>query len=177
MAKNGEKAEISIARETFFGTQPINSSVFVRQDIQKVEAGITLEITPSIRGDSVSMVIDRAEVSENIRSALNDVSLADPYPLINRRKVSTTVNVRNGETMVIGGLMQKQVVDRISKVPVLGDMPLFGKVFQKIEQSEEAAEVVVFISPRIVHDSDSVQSVPAEFDLHQTCTGLRLPHN
>ena len=164
MAKNGEKAEISIARETFFGTQPITSNLFIRQDIQKVEAGITLEITPSVRGDSVSMVIDRAEVSEDIRSALNDASLADPYPLINRRKVSTTVNVRDGETMVIGGLMQNQIVDRISKVPVLGGLPLVGRAFQKIERSEEAAEVVVFISPRIVHGSDFVQGFDESLD-------------
>ena len=150
MAKNGEKAEISIARETFFSTLPASSQLLIRPNIQKVEAGITLEITPTIRGDNVLMVIDRAEVSENIRSSLNDANLADPFPLINRRKVSTTVNVKDGETMVIGGLMQNQLVDRISKVPVLGSMPFFGRMFQKIDQQEEAAEVVVFISPRIV---------------------------
>ena len=153
MAKNGEKAEISIARETFFSTLPGNTQLLVRQDIQKVEAGITLEITPTIRGDNVLLVIDRAEVSEDIRSTLNDASLADPYPLINRRKVSTTVNVKNGETMVIGGLMQNQLVDRISKIPLLGDMPLVGRLFQKIDQQEAAAEVVVFISPRIVRQA------------------------
>ena len=68
MAKNGEKAEISIARETFFSTLPASSQLLIRPNIQKVEAGITLEITPTIRGDNVLMVIDRAEVSENIRS-------------------------------------------------------------------------------------------------------------
>ncbi|NND98864.1 MAG: protein transporter [Pirellulaceae bacterium] len=154
MAKNGEKAEISIARETFFSTQPIDSQLFLRQDIQKVEAGITMELTPTIRGDNVTMVIDRAEVSEDIRSTINDSSLADPYPLINRRRVSTTVHVKDGETVVIGGLMQNQMIDRVSKVPFFGDLPVFGKVFQKIEQQEEAAEVVVFISPRIVRDQN-----------------------
>ena len=153
MAKNGEKAEISIARETFFSTLPVDSQLLIRPNIQKVEAGITLEITPTIRGDSVLMVIDRAEVSENIRSTLNDASLADPFPLINRRKVSTTVNVKDGETMVIGGLMQNQLVDRISKLPILGDLPFIGRLFQKIDQQEEAAEVVVFISPRIVRQA------------------------
>ena len=153
MAKNGEKAEISIARETFFSTLPGNTQLLVRQDIQKVEAGITLEITPTIRGDNVLLAIDRAEVSEDIRSTLNDATLADPFPLINRRKVSTTVNVKDGETMVIGGLMQNQLVDRISKIPLLGDMPLFGRLFQKIDQQEAAAEVVVFISPRIVRQA------------------------
>ena len=150
MAKNGEKAEISIARETFFSTTPITTQLLIRPNIQKVEAGITLEITPTIRGDNVLMVIDRAEVSENIRSTLNDANLADPFPLINRRKVSTTVNVKDGETMVIGGLMQNQLVDRISKIPLLGSLPFVGRMFQKIDQQEEAAEVVVFISPRIV---------------------------
>ncbi len=62
MAKDGEKATISINRETFFQpTQPSNSSLLFRQDVQKVDAGITLEIIPTIRGDNVSVNIARAE--------------------------------------------------------------------------------------------------------------------
>ncbi|QEG21460.1 Type II secretion system protein D precursor [Mariniblastus fucicola] len=152
MAKTGEKAEISIARESFFSTQPLalSAQTFFRQDIQKVEAGISLIITPTIRGDNVTMVIEKAEVSEDIRATVDDPAVDNPYPLINRRQVSTTVHVGDGETVVIGGLMQNQMVDRVSRVPVLGDLPLVGRFFTQIVQEEAAAEVVVFISPRIV---------------------------
>lgn len=150
MAKDGEKATISINRETFFSTQPANADVFFRQDIQKVEAGIVLEITPVIRGDNVTVTIERAEVSEDIRESGTDPDLANPFPLINRRWVTTTVDVKDGETIVIGGLTYRQSVDRVNHIPVLGKLWGIGKYFQQIDQQEQEAEVTVFISPRIV---------------------------
>jgi type IV pilus assembly protein PilQ len=150
-AKDGEKANISINRETFFSLQPASSNVFFRQDVQKVEAGISLEITPRIHHDMVSVVIGKAEVSEDIRSSStsNDNS-ANSFPIINRRQVSTEVMVRDGNTIVIGGLVQKQTVDRIAKVPYLSSVPVLGKLFQTIEKQEQDAEVAIFITPRIV---------------------------
>ncbi|QDS87328.1 Type IV pilus biogenesis and competence protein PilQ precursor [Rosistilla ulvae] len=151
MAKNGEEAQISINRETFFSTQVGNSDVFYRQDIEKVESGIVLEITPVIRGDMVTVTIKRAEVSEDIRETGSDPDLASPYPLINRRFVTTTVDVRDGETITIGGLTHRQMIDRESRVPFLGSLPLVGKMFRQIDRQNEEAEVTVFISPRIVY--------------------------
>jgi type II secretory pathway component GspD/PulD (secretin) len=153
MAKDGEKAEISIARETFFSVQPPNSQqFFFSPNIEKVEAGISLNITPVIRGDSIQVQIERAEVSEDIRTSdpSQITTNNNNFPLINRRRVATTVNVQDGQTIVIGGLMQRQVVDRESRIPVLSDIPWIGNVFRTIEKQEREAEVAIFISPRIV---------------------------
>lgn len=150
-AKDGEKAEISINRETFFSLQPTDSNVFFRQDVQKVEAGISLEITPRVYGNMVAVDISKAEVSEDIRSSdVRSELTANPYPIINRRTVSTNVNVRDGHTVVIGGLVQKQTVDRINRIPGLSRIPLAGKLFQTVEKQEQDAEVAIFITPRIV---------------------------
>jgi type IV pilus assembly protein PilQ len=150
-AKDGEKANISINRETFFSVQPSNANVFFRQDLQKVEAGISLEITPRIHHDMVSVAIGKAEVSEDIRSSTNsNDNSANSFPIINRRQVSTEVMVRDGHTIVIGGLVQRQTVDRVTKVPYLSRVPLLGKLFQTIEKQEQDAEVAIFITPRIV---------------------------
>ena len=180
MAKHGEKAEISIARETFFSIQPPDSQQFFRQDIQKVEAGISLIITPTIRGENVTMVIEKAEVSEDIRATVSDPAVNNPFPLINRRQVSTTVNVKDGETIVIGGLMQNQLVDRVSAVPVLSNVPLIGRFFTQITQEEQAAEVVVFISPRIVNNSCDHPMAGAEHSAqacNEYCHQRRFPRN
>lgn len=161
-AKDGEKANISIHRETFFSVQPSNTNVFFRQDLQKVEAGISLEITPRIHHDMVSVAISKAEVSEDIRSSSNsNDNSANSFPIINRRQVSTEVMVRDGHTIVIGGLVQRQTVDRVTKVPYLNRIPLLGKLFQTIEKQEQDAEVAIFITPRIVPtDSEcTIQSV------------------
>jgi type IV pilus assembly protein PilQ len=149
MAKNGEKARISIGRETFFTIQPDTATLLIRQDLERVESGITLDITPVIRGDTVTVMIDRAEVSEDIRgSALRTAD--DRFPTINRRSVSTTVHVQDGQTIVIGGLVQRQEIDRVDKVPLLGDVPGLGLLFQNIDRQSQEAEVAIFISPRIV---------------------------
>ncbi len=154
-ARDGEQASISITRQSFFSTQPSNANQFFRQEVEEVEAGIELDITPVIRGDNITVKIEKAEVSEDIRTAdINSQIANNPFPLINRRSVSTTVHVKNGETIVIGGLVQRQTVDRMAKVPILGDLPGgVGRLFQTVEQTERDAEVVIFISPRIVGDT------------------------
>lgn len=158
-ARDGEKALISINRETFFSLQPTDSNIFFRQDVQKVEAGISLEITPSVRGDMIAVNIGKAEVSEDIRSSDPRAELtSNPYPIINRRLVSTNVTVRNGHTIVIGGLVQRQTVDRINRIPGLSRIPLLGKMFQTVEKQEQDAEVAIFISPRIVPCESAISS-------------------
>ncbi len=149
--KDGEKAQISISRETFFSLQPANSNLLFRQDVQKVESGISLDIIPRVYGDMVSCRIAKAEVSEDIRTQDSRTELtANPFPIINRRQVSTDVVVRDGHTVVIGGLVQRQTVDRVNRIPGLSRIPLLGKAFQTVEKQEQDAEVAIFISPRIV---------------------------
>lgn len=150
MAKDGETATITIAKETFFSTQPANAQLLFRQDIQKIEAGITLDITPVIRGDHVTVHIERAELSEGIDSPSVANDGTNTFPIINRRRVSTTVHVSDGETITIGGLVQRQQVERIHRLPILGSIPYIGVLFQQIDRREEETEVVIFISPRIV---------------------------
>ena len=154
MAEDGKQANIMINRETFFsvtppGTSGDNSAFFFQQDIQTVESGITLDITPRIRGDVVTIEIEKAEVSEDIRNANAELAV-NPFPIINRRSVSTTVHVKNGKTIVIGGLVQRETVDRVNRVPGLSRIPGVGYLFETTQRQTREAEVVIFISPRIV---------------------------
>ncbi|WP_442506423.1 type II secretion system protein GspD [Novipirellula sp. SH528] len=153
-AEDGKKAEIHIGRESFFSVQPSGNGVFYRQDIQKVDSGIMLELTPEIRAPHVTIHIDRAEVSEDIRSDETQANAYDQFPVINRRRVSTSVHVMDGQTIVIGGLTQRQKVDQVNKLPLLGDVPYIGRLFQRIERREQEAEVAIFISPRIVYQDE-----------------------
>ena len=84
------------------------------------------------------------EIKQRLRS------LENSYPQINRSTVSTTVHLKDGETIVIGGLVQRQTVDRIGRVPMFGSLPGVGRMFQTVEQREQDVEVVIFISPRLV---------------------------
>lgn len=167
MAKDGEKAEISIARDTFFSINQGNNQFLYRQDIEKVESGISLMLTPSIRGDNVQIAIEKAEVSEDIRSLDSSQSTGNnPFPIINRRRVTTTVQVKDQQTVVIGGLVQRQTVDRENRIPYLGGLPGIGSAFRKIEKQEQDAEVAIFISPRIVIPTATVhpQALPLRME-------------
>jgi type II secretory pathway component GspD/PulD (secretin) len=157
--KDGEKATIAINRETFFSLQGAAANAFFSPTIQKVEAGITLEITPRLHGDMISVNIAKAEVSEDIRSS-DAVLTSNPYPIINRRTVSTNVNVPESHTIVIGGLVQRQTVERVNRIPILSRIPLAGRLFQTIEKQEQDAEVAIFISPKIVGDNYSCRESP-----------------
>nr|MBC8424664.1 hypothetical protein [bacterium] len=86
---------------------------------------------------------------EDIRRANPELAL-NPYPIINRRSVSTTVDVEDGKTIVIGGLVQRQTVDRVSRIFGLSRLPVVGRLFQTVHHQEQDAEVAIFISPRIV---------------------------
>mgnify|MGYP003667941398 CR=1 FL=1 len=165
--EDGKKAEIHIGRESFFSVQPSGNGVFYRQDIQKVDSGIMLELTPEIRAPHVTIHIDRAEVSEDIRSDETQANAYDQFPVINRRRVSTSVHVMDGQTIVIGGLTQRQKVDQVNKLPFLGDVPYMGRLFQRIERREQEAEVAIFISPRIVYQDEPYEDetlCPTNFD-------------
>ncbi len=151
MAKDGEKAEIAIARDTFFSIQQGNNQFVFNQNVQKVDSGISLTLTPQIRGETIQIHIEKAEVSEDVRSIDPQQQLNNnPYPVINRRNVATTVQVKDQQTIVIGGLTQRQTVDRESRIPYLGALPLVGGAFRKIETQEQDAELAIFISPKIV---------------------------
>lgn len=174
-ARDGEPAKIAITRQSFFSTQPNSANAFFRQELQDVEAGITLEITPIVRGENITVKIEKAEVSEDIRTTDVNASIANnPYPLINRRSVATTVSVKDEETIVIGGLVQRQTVDRIARIPVLGSIPYAGRMFQTVEKLEQDAEVVIFISPRIVTSGPACTAATTPAPVSQA-DGLDVP--
>ncbi|HVY62474.1 MAG TPA: type II and III secretion system protein [Planctomycetota bacterium] len=151
--KDGERATISIGEQTYFTVQGDGKALIFTPQLQSVQTGISLDIQPRIQGDRVSIKIDRAEVSDELRpSAIvagDDVRL----PTVNTRRVSTTVHVHDGETAVIGGLLRKRRLERTVKVPFLGSIPGLGLLFQKSEESEEETEVAIFITPRIVSEA------------------------
>jgi len=79
------------------------------------------------------------------------VEVTNGLPVVNRRKVSTTVMVRDGETLVIGGLQLKSEYESKSKFPVLGDFPVIGLLFTNTRKAEVNTETLIFITPKIVY--------------------------
>lgn len=73
-------------------------------------------------------------------------------PPINKSEIQTQVLVDNGETVVLGGILQTEELNSLAKTPFLGDLPVLGRLFRYTEQSNEKVELLVFITPRILDE-------------------------
>lgn len=116
------------------------------------EVGVKLEVTPHITRDDMLRVHLKPEfsVAEGQATVVGGGGEVGLVPAVNTRKLETTALLKNGETVVIGGLRKQEVTKNLYKTPILGDLPLLGVLFQSEDESTETTELLVFITPNIV---------------------------
>ena len=141
---NGRAANIFIGAQRFVLTQ-FNSFGQTQTRIQPVDVGVKLAITPLTGGNGEITTRITPEVSN-----ITEVDLQTGLPVLSSRKADTTVRIKDGETIAIGGLTlnQEQTVSR--KIPLLGDIPLLGNVFRSRKKNMVRTELVVFVTPHII---------------------------
>ena len=118
--------------------------------VQFKKASLRLEVTPQITPEG--NVILTVEVNKDSRGALTSAG-----PAINTKQVQTQVLVENGGTVVIGGIYTQDEQNDINKVPLLGDLPIIGYLFQNRVKSTRKTELLVFITPKIVTDRSAAR--------------------
>lgn len=116
--------------------------------VQFKEAVLSLTVTPQITPDG--RVIMNLFVTQDTQGDLVSVQGGGQVPSINTRSLSTQVLVDNGETVVLGGIYQQENREVVSKVPVLGDIPLLGFLFRNTSTQREKRELLIFVTPRIL---------------------------
>jgi general secretion pathway protein D len=127
-----------------------NSNPF--QSVERQEVGIKLKVTPQINeGDAVQMLIEQ-EVSSISGATSVDI-------LINKREIKTSVIVDDGGTIVLGGLIDEDVQESVSKVPLLGDIPILGHLFKSTSTSKRKRNLMVFIRPTIIRDGVTMNEI------------------
>ncbi|MCC4619380.1 type IV pilus secretin PilQ family protein [Xanthomonas cassavae CFBP 4642] len=117
-------------------------------NVQFKEVLLELKVTPTITNDSrvfLNMNVKKDEVARFI-----NLPLYGTVPEINRREVNTAVLVGDGETVVIGGVYEFNDRESVAKVPFLGDIPFLGNLFKKRGRSKEKAELLVFVTPKVL---------------------------
>jgi general secretion pathway protein D len=95
---------------------------------------VTLDVTPEI---------------SQLTSSTVTISPGVNAPIINRRAADSRVTIRDGQTIVIGGLMEDRKISTLSKVPLLGDIPLIGPLFQHNNVSKTKTELLIFLTPHV----------------------------
>ena len=115
------------------------------------EAVLALEVTPQITPDN-RIIMDLLVTNDTF-----DAQLSGDAPPINKSEIQSQVLVDNGETVVLGGILQTEEVSRMAKTPFFGDLPLVGNLFRYTQQSNEKVELLVFITPRILEDGLAIR--------------------
>ncbi len=129
------------------------------------EIGVTLKVTPHLTRDDMIRLQLKPEFSVEtgtVNTMVVSGSNQYPQPVVDRREAETTLLIKNGQTIVLGGLRKKDVSKEIDKIPLLGDMPLFGPLFRFEGESTINSELVVFVTPWIVK-----QPVLSETEIQQ----------
>ena len=124
------------------------------QTIERQDVGIALKILPQINGDnSIRMDLEQeiSSVTDNTIDAVDVVT--------STRKIVTSVNVRDGGLIALGGLMQDNQSESSRKIPLLGDIPIIGNLFKSQSNNVDKTNLMLFMRPRILKDDASVASL------------------
>jgi pilus assembly protein CpaC len=125
------------------------------------EFGIGLKFTPIIGSDG--MVTMRVNPSVSEITELVETTTG-PQPVLSTRKLSTTVRLRDGQTLVLAGLLQDDLREIVSKVPMLGDIPVLGTLFRSSSYQEKKTDLLIAVTPHIIKPvREGEISFPGEF--------------
>ncbi len=130
------------------------------------EVGVELEVTPHLTREDMI----RLQLKPKFSVKTDDVvivgagGVSSAQPVIDRREANTTLLVRNGRTVVLGGLRKKEVTKQVNKIPLLGDLPLVGLLFRFTGEDTVTSELVVFITPRIIEQPTMTETEQMQFE-------------
>lgn len=125
------------------------SSAGQQSAVRAEEIGVILTVTPSINPDGFVKMVVEPEISRLSKQTV-DISETFRSPIIERRRANTTVTVRDGETIVIGGLINDRYERTDKKVPFLGDIPLIGLAFRQKSEATSKTELLIVLRPYVV---------------------------
>lgn len=149
MTFNGNKATIFIGDQLPIVTPSTTGGTTTNTTSYK-NAGISLSYVPRINDDDFITASVFVEVSTPTMVTLGSGSGATQAYQITTRSAQTNVRMKDGDTMVIGGLISSSDTKNMSKVPILGDLPVLGKLFQSVNRGKIETEVVIFLKAKIV---------------------------
>lgn len=146
MTANQKKARIEQGTEIPF-VQAASSGATT---VTFKKAVLSLEVTPHITPDDrviLDLIITQDTRGDTVQTG-NGAATA-----IDTQRIETQVLVENGETIVLGGIFQQQIVNSVSKIPLLGDIPYVGQAFRSDSEFNEKTELLIFVTPKIVTNS------------------------
>jgi len=165
-ALNNQPAVIKVATEqTFFSLdRQTNTEAGVQQDTftvdkEKYTIGVVLDIVPRIADDGTIIMGVHPSVTDFAGEDVfppgaKGADILANAPILKVRELDTVVRLKDRETLVIAGLIRQEDRDEVDQVPLLGDIPFLGALFRHTRQVKRGSELVIFLTPRIVHGGE-----------------------
>ncbi len=160
MTTDNEEAEIVVAKNIPFQTRVETSTEITGREFSTFEyrdVGVTLNITPQISQERFV----RLKISEEVSQVIDEES-ALGLPTTLKRVAKTTVIVKDGHTVVIGGLIDRTTTEGATKTPCLGDIPGFGWLFKAVSDRDDRQNLYFFLTPHIVENPQEAKSLYQE---------------
>ena len=151
LAQDSALATINLVNQVPYVTYQVSATGQQLPQVSFVNIGQSLKITPHIDNDGYITMNLAPDITTTGGSPVTIGG--SPIPVVNRRSVDTTLRVKDGESVVIGGLLREDKTDNISKIPFLGDLPIIGAFFRQNNRSRTKTEIVVMVTPHIVKPS------------------------
>lgn len=153
LTSNNQTATINVGQRVPFitDTQRTDEGGIINT-IEYEDIGIILEVTPTINRQGLVIMDIAPEISTTTAETIPISEDLDAVVFANRSS-STRVAIRNGQTIVIGGLMQDDNKNTVNKVPILGDLPLLGELFKRTRIEKEKTELLIFLTPQVAEDT------------------------
>lgn len=151
VTQNNKEASVSVVnnipilKSTIQGGSGTSRDVI--QNIERLDVGIKLKLTPRINPSNEVCMILNTSIEAIIDSGPSDTPFA---PTIARREVSTTVTVPDGRTIVISGLIREDRSNVIRKIPLLGSIPVIGFLFRRTVEAKKRTNLIIFVTPRVM---------------------------
>ncbi|MBI5872795.1 MAG: hypothetical protein HZB36_01455 [Candidatus Omnitrophica bacterium] len=164
LTMSNETAEIKISTNEAIGqntvTQSSEGASTQTVEAERFETGVSLKVTPQVDPNTgaVTMFIQPQVSQAKTGATFSGTTYKDPEI----RSSQTTLMVKNGETIVVGGLIRTNDETTVSKIPIVGDIPILGALFRHKDSNKEERELIVFITPHIVGGNDAIALAKAE---------------
>jgi general secretion pathway protein D len=175
---DNEEARIVIGQNVPFVTGQYTNSTSGGtnpfQTIERKDVGLTLKVKPQISENGTVKLQIFQEVSSVQASSVNSTTGL----ITNKRSIESNVLVDDGSIVVLGGLMQEEYAGNADKVPVLGDIPLFGSLFKNETRNRHKTNLMIFLRPTVVRDASSTEKLSLDrYQMMRSNQQLAQPGN
>lgn len=143
-------------------TSQTGGQVTVTQEVQTRDIGVILSVTPRISPDNSVML----DITQEVSSARSTQTVAGANPVVSQRRVQSQIVVQSGGTILLGGLIQERTDTSDNGVPVLRRIPGVGALFNRTDNTMARSELLVLITPRVVRNADTLDSLTRQLRLH-----------